>query len=312
MTSHSPAHNHSTGEYIDAFLDFLLIQKRFSAHTIRAYKNDLFGWKRNLERCKLDLNRITPKQVQHYLSFLHQAGKKPATLHRKLSALRSFYHYLMLHHDFKKTPVIGIKIPKMQRNIPDIPDVDMVSLWLNTPSSSPISIRDQAILELTYGSGLRVSELEALNLNTINTAQKELKVLGKGGKMRLVPVSQKSLQAIDRWLAVRPEFCQDPEQEALFVSRSGKRLQQRDMHRSFVRWGKFIAKQHAHPHLLRHCFASHLLESSNQLRAVQELLGHSDISSTQIYTHLDFQHLAQVYDACHPRAKSTNNKNGDL
>lgn len=197
--------------------------------------------------------------------------------------------------------------PKQNRHLPKNIDAEQVQQLLNNDSKEPIDIRDRAILELLYSSGLRLSELQSLNLNSINTRVREVRVMGKGNKERIVPFGRYASHAIQQWLKVRILF--NPKDEALFVSQLGNRLTHRAIQQRLEVWGiKQGLSSHLNPHKLRHSFATHMLEASSDLRAVQELLGHSNLSTTQIYTHLNFQHLAEVYDSAHPRAKRKNRK----
>jgi integrase/recombinase XerC len=221
-----------------------------------------------------------------------------------LSAIRSFFNFLLKKGLADNNPAQYIKAPKQARKLPKTLDVDQISGLLEAGASSAIEIRDLAIFELFYSSGLRLSELTALNLADIDLTDHSLMVKsGKGGKSRILPIGSKAITAINNWLPQRLKNISVSE-VALFTSTRGKRLGQRSIELRLEQWckKKGIA-EHIHPHMLRHSFASHLLESSQDLRAVQELLGHSNISTTQIYTHLDFQHLADIYDKAHPRAK---------
>jgi integrase/recombinase XerC len=202
----------------------------------------------------------------------------------------------------KSNPASGIKTPKAPKRLPNVLDVDQINQLLNIQETNPISLRDKAILELLYSSGLRLTELVNLNPIDLNLKDKSLMVMGKGGKTRLVPIGQKAIEAVNQWLDVRSQLAKTDE-EALFVGSKGVRLGQRAIQARIRHWGKKNGiQQSVYPHLLRHSFATHLLEASGDLRAVQELLGHKDISTTQIYTHLDFQHLAETYDKAHPRS----------
>jgi integrase/recombinase XerC len=211
-------------------------------------------------------------------------------------------NYLLREGLIKSNPASGIKTPKAPKRLPNVLDVDQINQLLNIQETNPISIRDKAILELLYSSGLRLTELVNLNPIDLNLKDKSLMVMGKGGKTRMVPIGQKAIEAVNLWLDVRSQLAKIDE-EALFVGSKGVRLGQRAIQARITHWGKKNGiQQSVYPHLLRHSFATHLLEASGDLRAVQELLGHKDISTTQIYTHLDFQHLAETYDKAHPRS----------
>jgi integrase/recombinase XerC len=211
-------------------------------------------------------------------------------------------NYLLREGLIKSNPASGIKTPKAPKRLPNVLDVDQINQLLNIQETNPISIRDKAILELLYSSGLRLTELVNLNPIDLNLKDKSLMVMGKGGKTRMVPIGQKAIEAVNQWLDVRSQLAKTDE-EALFVGSKGVRLGQRAIQARIRHWGKKNGiQQSVYPHLLRHSFATHLLEASGDLRAVQELLGHKDISTTQIYTHLDFQHLAETYNKAHPRS----------
>jgi integrase/recombinase XerC len=211
-------------------------------------------------------------------------------------------NYLLREGLIKSNPASGIKTPKAPKRLPNVLDVDQINQLLNIQETNPISIRDKAILELLYSSGLRLTELVNLNPIDLNLKDKSLMVMGKGGKTRMVPIGQKAIEAVNLWLDVRSQLAKTDE-EALFVGSKGVRLGQRAIQARIRHWGKKNGiQQSVYPHLLRHSFATHLLEASGDLRAVQELLGHKDISTTQIYTHLDFQHLAETYNKAHPRS----------
>jgi integrase/recombinase XerC len=211
-------------------------------------------------------------------------------------------NYLLREGLIKSNPASGIKTPKAPKRLPNVLDVDQINQLLNIQATNPISLRDKAILELLYSSGLRLTELVNLNPIDLNLKDKSLMVMGKGGKTRMVPIGQKAIEAVNQWLDVRSQLAKIDE-EALFVGSTGARLGQRAIQARITHWGKKNGiQQSVYPHLLRHSFATHLLEASGDLRAVQELLGHKDISTTQIYTHLDFQHLAETYNKAHPRS----------
>ncbi len=229
--------------------------------------------------------------------------KLVASLQRNLSAIRAFYRYLIKHGYSKKNPAQGVVTPKTEKKLPKTLDVDQSVQLVEINSSEPLAIRDRAIFEILYSSGLRLSELVSLDLDSIDINEALVTVTGKGKKTRKIPVGKKAIIAINNWLKIRKNYTTD-DVKALFVSQRGSRLGSRSVQKRLNEWAiKQGLATDVHPHMLRHSFASHILESSSDLRAVQELLGHSDISTTQIYTHLDFQHLAKVYDKAHPRAK---------
>lgn len=214
----------------------------------------------------------------------------------------------MREHLATDNPALDIRAPRAGKRLPRVADVDQLNHLLDATPEDPLEIRDLSMFELMYSSGLRLSELAGLNLHSVDQRGGEVRVLGKGSKERILPVGRKALEALARWLEVRGTMAPVAE-SALYVSRRGDRLSTRSIQSRLSRWG--LAKgadQRLHPHLLRHSFASHMLESSGDLRAVQELLGHADIATTQVYTHLDFQHLAKIYDQSHPRARRGHKK----
>jgi len=289
---------------IEQFEEYLQYEKHYSQHTLNAYKRDLKQFKQWLlkQQCD-DILKADSLHVRNWVANLHRQGISGKTLQRKLSSLRSFYQFLVRKQQLKNNPAIDIRAPKTPRNLPDTLDVDTLTQLLEIPSDSILAIRDKAIMELFYSSGLRLSELTNLNLDSIDLNERNLRAIGKGNKTRILPIGNKAIEALASWLKHREKLAKIEEQ-ALFVSQRGKRISVRSVQQRLNYWQKKQGvEQHIHPHKLRHSFASHILESSGDLRAVQELLGHADISTTQIYTHLDFQHLANVYDKAHPRAK---------
>jgi len=289
-------------EAIDSFIDYLRGEKRASAHTLSNYRRDLKRWQQFCRDRKLaEWTQAGAADVRQYIVFRHQNGLGASSLRRELAAIRSFYRFLMHKGKAVDNPAHGIRAPKQAKKLPKLLDVDQVAGMLDAPADSALELRDIAMFELFYSSGLRLSELVMLDVDDLDQSEGMLMVRhGKGGKQRYLPVGAKAVAALRDWLAQRPD-CESP---ALFVSRSGARLSQRNVQLRLRRWcERRELEERVHPHMLRHSFASHLLESSQDIRAVQELLGHADVSTTQIYTHLDFQHLAKVYDSAHPRAK---------
>ena len=287
------------------FLDQLTVEKRAYAHTIKIYKRDLGHLSYYCVAKSIpDWTQLTQNDIRSHIASRHRQGLSSTSLQRELSAIRSFFNFLLKKSLADNNPAQYIKAPKQARKLPKTLDVDQVNGLLEAGTNSALEIRDLAIFELFYSSGLRLSELVALNLTDIDLTDKSLMVKsGKGGKSRILPVGSKAITAINNWLPQRLKSCLTTE-DALFTSTRGKRLGQRSVELRLQQWCKKKGiSENIHPHMLRHSFASHLLESSQDLRAVQELLGHSNISTTQIYTHLDFQHLADVYDKAHPRAK---------
>ncbi len=295
--------NKNAEQIRENFLHHLETEKRFSANTVASYRRDL----KSLEKYCLDQKitvwrNLKTHHLRTYTAKIFSRGLGPRSIQRRLSGIRSFMNYLLREGLIKSNPASGIKTPKAPKRLPNVLDVDQINQLLNIRETSPTSLRDKAILELLYSSGLRLSELVNLNPIDLNLKDKSLMVMGKGGKTRLVPIGQKAIEAVNQWLDVRSKLAKTDE-EALFVGTKGVRLGQRAIQARITHWGKKNGiQQGVYPHLLRHSFATHLLEASGDLRAVQELLGHKDISSTQIYTHLDFQHLAETYDKAHPRS----------
>ncbi len=290
--------------WLERFLAHLIRERRLSPHTASNYGRDLErarAWceARGVARWR-DLEQ---HQVRAYIAERHRRGMSGKSLQRELSALRSLFNYLVREGAAEENPAVGLRAPRAARKLPATLDADQLGRLLDAPPGDPLETRDLAIMELLYSSGLRLAELVSLDLGEVDSADATLEVTGKGAKTRRVPVGRKAIEALDRWLAVRPQFAAAGER-ALFVGRRGGRLGPRAVQARLKQWAlRQGAARHLHPHLLRHSFASHLLESSGDLRAVQELLGHADISTTQVYTHLDFQHLARVYDSAHPRAR---------
>jgi integrase/recombinase XerC len=245
---------------------------------------------------------VTAHHVRAFIAREHRSGLSGRSLQRRLSALRGFFGYLMREGQVTDNPAQTVRAPKTPKRLPHALDADQMGQLLDQPPQDALEVRDHAMLELLYSSGLRLAELVALRLQHLDLKSGSVRVNGKGDKTRLVPVGRYARVALARWLELRNTLAK-AEVDTLFVNRAGRSLTARAVQKRVARWSLHHGGGHLHPHLLRHSFASHLLESSGDLRAVQELLGHADISTTQIYTHLDFQHLAQVYDNAHPRAK---------
>ncbi|MCG1055933.1 tyrosine recombinase XerC [Mycetohabitans sp. B5] len=298
---------------IARYLDSLAHERRLSAHTLRGYAHEL-DMLRQLAGTR-ELAQLTPVDVRGAVSRAHSGGLSPRSIAHRLSVWRSFYRWLALHQPLTMNPVAGVRAPKRAKMLPKALSVDdAVTLMEGSCIETPDALRDRAMLELFYSCGLRLAELIGLDIAFVNTAQyrsagwidldtADVTVLGKGGKRRTVPIGNKALDALHRWLAVRDQLLKhDP--HPLFLSARGMRLSA-GVVRERVRRAALAAgvPSHVHPHVLRHSFATHLLQSSGDLRAVQELLGHASVAATQVYTSLDFQHLARIYDQAHPRAK---------
>jgi len=290
---------------INLFLQYLEQEKRLSIHTVTNYRRDLkqltlFCAQQSLT----SWSEIKSKNIRQFISQLHRQGLAGRSIQRALSAVRSFYRFLIREGLTENNPALAVQAPKTEKRLPSTLDVDqMKSLLEHTNQDTFIACRDRAIMELFYSSGLRLAELAALNLRDVDFADSLVYVTGKGNKSRVVPVGNQAVSSLKNWLTKRDEL-DVIEQAAIFITQQGRRLGVRSIQKRLSYWGKKqgISDQ-VHPHRLRHAFASHMLEASGDLRAVQELLGHADISTTQIYTHVDFQHLAKVYDKAHPRAR---------
>lgn len=286
------------------FIRHLASEKRHSPRTCDSYQRDLQRLASWLSQSGLTAwERVCNHDLRRYVATLSREGLSGRSIARHLSATRRFYQFLLREKLASDNPALDIRAPKSGRRLPRVADVDQLSHLLDCQPDDPLEVRDLCMFELMYSSGLRLAELASLDLDTVDLRGGEVRVLGKGGKERLLPVGRKAIAAIQTWLRHRAALANDSE-TALFVSQRGERLSHRSIQARLSRWGiSRGADQKLHPHLLRHSFASHMLESSGDLRAVQELLGHADIATTQVYTHLDFQHLARVYDQSHPRAR---------
>ncbi|MGH8198082.1 MAG: tyrosine recombinase XerC [Steroidobacteraceae bacterium] len=292
-----------TAAWIGRYLAHLRTERRLSPHTEAAYRRDL-----DALTAYCDSERIAGwKQLDnfHIRTFAareHHDGLGPRSVQRRLSALRGFFNYLIREMVIEANPAADIRAPKAGKRLPKTLDVDQVASLLERKPTDALTRRDIAMLELLYSSGLRLAELAGLDVADLDLADRTVRVLGKGSKTRILPVGRKAVAALRTWLVERQPLAKDG--GALFIGQNGRRLGARAIQRRISRWaaGSDLGVP-VHPHLLRHSFATHLLESSRDLRGVQELLGHADISTTQVYTHLDFQHLARIYDESHPRAR---------
>lgn len=288
---------------LDAYFQHLRSERQVSVHTLEGYARDLNKLLQHAQRLRLSAwCELSPPQLRQLIAELHRQGQSSRSIARLLSATRGLYRYLNRHGHAEHDPANGLSAPKGERKLPKVLDTDRaMQLFEGAVEDSFIGLRDQAMLELLYSSGLRLSELVGLNMTQLDLSAGLVEVLGKGNKTRVLPVGRKAIAALQRWLPQRAIYA--GANSALFISQQGQRLTPRTVQQRVKQAGNRELGQHLHPHMLRHSFASHILESSQDLRAVQELLGHADISTTQIYTHLDFQHLAKVYDSAHPRAK---------
>lgn len=288
-----------------AFLTYLRDVRQLSAHTIKNYERDLQSLQTYSQaHGNKSANELIEADIRGWVSQQHRSGLAGSSIQRSLSAVRSFYNYLSRESGHLRNPAAAVQAPRNPRKLPKTLDTDQVNRYLKFDSDSSVAIRDSAMAELFYSSGLRLAELAAVNVEDVDGQQNLISVTGKGNKTRTLPIGRVALEAIRAWLKVRPTDSADERKTPLFTSSRGGRISVRNIQaRLRLQGRKSGMQQDVHPHMLRHSFASHMLESSGDLRAVQELLGHANISTTQIYTHLDFQHLAKVYDAAHPRAK---------
>ncbi len=297
----------SSGNYLQGFLDHIASERRLSPLTCASYGRDVAELLKLADEIPLDQLQI--HQVRRFVAQLHGRGLGGKTLARMLSAWRGFYVWLARDHGFTGNPCAGMRAPKSVKALPQALSPDEAARLMEIPADGdPLALRDKAMFELFYSSGLRLSELVNLPLIQIDLVAGMVRVTGKGGKTREVPVGRFALEAVRNWLPEREKLAK-PEECTLFVGRNGARLTPRAVQYRVKQWGlKLGISADVHPHVLRHSFASHVLQSSGDLRAVQEMLGHANISTTQVYTHLDFQHLAKVYDVAHPRAKRVSTK----
>ncbi|SDK74711.1 tyrosine recombinase XerC [Microbulbifer yueqingensis] len=297
---------------VDRFLRHLAEVRQLSPHTQAAYRRDLEQLLHHAGEDSVDrITDLREMTLRSWLARLHRQGLGPRSLQRWLSAVRSLCNFALRQGWLAANPAAGLRAPKPDRKLPRVLDVDAAGEFVESPARGDgderLQLRDRALLELFYSSGLRLSELTALDWSQLDLGAGEVRVTGKGGKARVLPVGRQAREALQAWRRVAPPGSD----EAVFTSLKGRRLGNRAVQARLAHWSRAGgAEQRVHPHMLRHSFASHMLESSSDLRAVQELLGHADISTTQIYTHLDFQHLASVYDRAHPRAKDKKSEPG--
>jgi integrase/recombinase XerC len=299
----------SERERIERFLSHLNFERRMSSHTVAAYRHDLLALASFCETRKVQRwSALNNFQVRAFAAAEHAGGIAPRSIQRRLSAVRTFYEYLMREGHAKNNPALEVRAPKSKKRLPATLDTDQMARLLDFRASDSLSARDKAMMELFYSSGLRLSELVGLEVTAVDLKDRTVRVLGKGSKTRIVPIGRHAIEALKGWLAERAALVRgkpaSPEGGAVFVGKSGRPLSVRAVQLRVGTWARRRGlSMHVHPHMFRHSFATHLLESSGDLRGVQELLGHADISTTQVYTHLDFQRLAAVYDAAHPRAR---------
>jgi len=289
---------------VNRFLASLRNERRLSGHTTDGYGRDLAAL---LDYCEAqgigDWGALDAQHVRSFAAQCHRRGLGPRSIQRRLSAVRSLCRFLIREGELRHNPAADVQAPKAGKRLPTTLDADMMARLLAFRTDDRLGVRDKAIMELFYSSGLRLAELLGLDLVDLDLRDRTVRVLGKGLKTRIVPVGRYAVEALRRWLGERTALAA-MEESAVFVGVDGRRLGPRIVQRRIARWARLQGlPEHVHPHMFRHSFASHLLESSGDLRAVQELLGHANIATTQVYTHLDFQHLARIYDAAHPRAR---------
>jgi integrase/recombinase XerC len=313
-------------EWVGRFRRYMNTERRLSAHTDSNYARDLAALVKYCDRMGLEeWSALDTQHIRVFAAHSHAGGLSPRSVQRRLSAVRSFYEFLIRENqaagpartaeaaDGKREPVLlsgvrhnpanDVRAPKAAKRLPETLDPDQMARLLDIPPGDSFVMRDRAIMELLYSSGLRLAELVGLDVDSLQLAEGMVRVLGKGNKTRIVPVGSVAVDVLKKWLLERVTLAK-PEEKALFVARGGRRLGRRAVQTRVGLWARRQGlSMHVYPHLFRHSFATHLLESSRELRGVQELLGHADISTTQVYTHLDFQHLARIYDASHPRTR---------
>lgn len=287
--------------YLQGYVAWLRNEKRYSELTVESYSRDL----RRLFELAADtpLDTLKTHHIRRFIAQLHGKGMGGRSLARMLSAWRGFFSHLMRAHAFADNPCAGLRAPRSPKTLPQTLSPDEAVRMVDLPADTPESIRDKAMFELFYSSGLRLAELVNLDPPQIDMGAGEVRVIGKGSKTRIVPLGKYAIMALQAWLAVRDQFARADE-TALFVGLRGSRITPRVVQLRMKQWGvRQGITSNVYPHLLRHSFATHVLQSSGDLRAVQEMLGHASISTTQVYTHLDFQYLSKIYDATHPRAR---------
>jgi integrase/recombinase XerC len=317
-------------EWVARFRRYMNSERRLSAHTDSNYARDLAALVKYCDRTGLEeWSALDTQHIRVFAAHSHAGGLSPRSVQRRLSAVRSFYEFLIRENQptrseasvgaseaagepkresaplsgVRHNPANDVRAPKAAKRLPETLDPDQMARLLDIPAGDSFVLRDRAIMELLYSSGLRLAELVGLDVDDLQLAEGMVRVLGKGNKTRIVPVGSVAVEVLKKWLRERAALAK-PDEKALFVGRGGKRLGPRAVQTRVAQWARRQGlSMHVYPHLFRHSFATHLLESSRELRGVQELLGHADISTTQVYTHLDFQHLARIYEASHPRAR---------
>jgi integrase/recombinase XerC len=290
-------------DFLEAYLNHLAFERGLSKLTQANYKRDIELLLAHSESQTTPLLKIQSQHIRQLIAKLHGQGLGGKSIARMLSSWRGFFDYLVKQHNFTSNPCIGMRAPKSAKTLPQALSADQAVKLVDVKEDDLLSLRDHAILELFYSSGLRLAELVGLNFDHLDLANGTITVTGKGNKTRIVPVGSHAISAIQTWMAARNLIAKS-ESVALFITKQGNRITPRAVQYRLKEWAiKQGVNSDVHPHMLRHSFATHVLQSSGDLRAVQEMLGHANISTTQVYTHLDFQHLAKVYDQAHPRAK---------
>lgn len=290
-------------DLLTEYLKFLNVERGLSPLTRENYARDI---KRLLNLSKdTPLNKLGTADIRRVIASLHSKGLNGKSIARMLSSWRGFFNYLIQRHSFSNNPAKGLRAPKSAKTLPQALSIEQAIKLVDIKGDDLLSVRDHAALELFYSSGLRLSELVNLNTDQLDFADGTITVTGKGNKTRIVPLGRHAINAMQKWLTLRKDLLtNNPDEKAVFIGKKGKRISARNIQYRLKAWSiKQGLNSSVHPHMLRHSFASHVLQSSGDLRAVQEMLGHANISTTQIYTHLDYQHLTKVYDTAHPRAK---------
>ena len=287
---------------VASFIDYLKVVKNFSEHTTKNYKRDLDKFIRFLSDNSTSLEKCDEQDIRLFVNQERRKGLTPRSIQRVLSSCRSFFNYLVEHKGFEKNHAQNISSPKSSKSLPKALDADLIQKLLNFKPKTELETRDKAIAELFYSSGLRLSELQGIDIGDISIKERSCRVVGKGNKTRDLPIGRQAVKSLRDWILIREKYSTESDL-AIFINKQGKRLSNRSIQARLKKLSTERGLPAVHPHMLRHSFASHILESSGDLRAVQEMLGHADIGTTEIYTKLDFQHLSKVYDKAHPRAK---------
>ena len=294
-------------KFLTEYLEFLNFERGLSPLTRENYARDITQLIKLADAIvePTSLNELQNIQIRRFIATLHSKGLGGKSLARMLSSWRGFFDFLIQRHQFEANPVIGLRAPKSPKALPQVLSIEQATKLVAISDDDVLSVRDHAILELFYSSGLRLSELVNLNIDALDFTEGTVEVTGKGEKTRIVPMGAYAMAAIQKWIVLRANITlNDSASKPVFIGLQGRRVGARNLQLRLKEWSiKQGINSSVHPHMLRHSFASHVLQSSGDLRAVQEMLGHANISTTQVYTHLDFQHLSKTYDAAHPRAK---------